>query len=163
MSRGASVRTLAGLLVAVTVGACGSLVVGQPTPTPQDFGGIVSSLADAGITVTNVVSGDSGCSDPNLFGPAIGFDASGLGATAPLRLHVYIFADTEAYARRRPDVDRCIARYATDPATFETVDAAPYVLAGQGPWPASFKAGARTALARAAGSNAASPEPSVSP
>ena len=41
--------------------------------------------------------------------------------------------------------------WATDPATFELVDAKPYVLAGQGPWPDEFKAAVREALTVAAG------------
>jgi hypothetical protein len=151
MSRSALIRSLVGLAMAIAVTGCSGLVEGRPTPTPQDFGGIVSSLNDAGITVTNPVSGDTGCSDPNLFGPTIAFDAVGLGVTTPVRLRVYIFGNADTYNRRRADVDRCIARWATDPATFETIDASPYVLAGQGPWPAPFKAALQAALAAAAG------------
>jgi hypothetical protein len=141
------------LLAAAALAGCSSLVEGVPSPTPQDFGGIVTALGDAGVNVANPVSGDAGCSDPSLFGTAIAFDASGAGlpASTPAKIRVYIFGSVDAYQRKRADVDRCIARYATDPATFETVDAAPYVLAGQGPWPAAFKAALQAALRAAAG------------
>jgi hypothetical protein len=40
----------------------------------------------------------------------------------------------------------------TDPATFEAIDAySPYVVAGQGPWGARFRAALREALRIAAG------------
>jgi hypothetical protein len=142
---------LAALVAAIVLGGCSGLVEGRPTPTPQDFGGIVVALATAGITVTNSTSGDAGCTDPNLIPTAIAFDAAGLGVTTPIRVRVYIFGDRDAWQRRLPDVDACIATWATDPATFETVDSSPYVLAGQGPWPAAFKAALRAALLAAAG------------
>jgi hypothetical protein len=146
-------RAAALLVAALTLAGCSSLVEGSPSPTPQDFGGIVSSFGAVGIIVANPVSGDAGCSDPSLFGPAIAFDAHGLGVpdSVPVKLRVYIFGKVDTYQRKRTDVDRCIARWATDPATFETVDAAPYVLAGQGPWPSPFKAALQAALHAAAG------------
>jgi hypothetical protein len=82
---------------------------------------------------------------------AIGFDLAGLGVTQPIRARVYIFGDTEAYDRRRADVDACVAAWATDPATVEFVDAAPFVLVVQGPVPAEFKAALVRAINTAAG------------
>jgi hypothetical protein len=69
----------------------------------------------------------------------------------PLRLRIYIFRDRATWERRRPAVDACVALWATDPATFEFVDASPYVVAGQGPWPPQFKAALREAITEAAG------------
>ncbi len=148
-------RATALLVAALALAGCSGLVEGVPSPTPQDFGGIVSTLGAAGISVSNPVSGDAGCSDPSLFGTAVAFGAYGLGipASAPVKLRVYIFGDTDAYQRKRPTVDTCVARWATDPATFETIDAAPYVLAGQGPWPAPFKDALQRALHAAAGAS----------
>ncbi|MEO7231027.1 MAG: hypothetical protein ABIZ30_10600, partial [Candidatus Limnocylindrales bacterium] len=64
---------------------------------------------------------------------------------------VYIFRTGDTFDRRRPDVDPCVAQWAKDPATVELIDAKPYVLAGQGPWPAAFKDAIRAALMVAAG------------
>jgi hypothetical protein len=161
MSVRAVAHSLTAILLVVGLVGCSSLVEGKPTPTPQDFGGLVEALRTAGIIVTNPTSGDAGCSDPNLIPTAIAFEATGPGATTPLRLRVYIFGSEAAYDRRRPDVDACDANWATDPATFETVDAVPYVLAGQGPWPAAFKTAAQIALRQAAGTTAQ--RPSASP
>lgn len=154
MSRAIALLVAAVVSVSALAG-CSSLVEGVPSPTPQDFGGIVSALGDAGISVSNPVSGDAGCSDPSLFGTAIAFSAYGAGipASAPVKLRVYIFGDVDSYQRKRAAVDGCVARWATDPATFETIDAAPYVLAGQGPWPAGFKDALQTALHAAAGAS----------
>ncbi|HKB27474.1 MAG TPA: hypothetical protein VKC59_00445 [Candidatus Limnocylindrales bacterium] len=140
------------LVAAMVLGGCSGLVDRGPSPTAQDFGGIVGALGAAGIVVRNPQSGNAGCTDSNLIPTAIGFEATGLGVTTPIHLRVYIFGDDAAWQRRRPDVDACVATWWTDPATFETVDASPYVLAGQGPWPGAFKAAIRAALLAAAGS-----------
>jgi hypothetical protein len=140
-----------GLVAALALAGCSGLVDRGPSPTPQDFGGIVSALGVAGIVVRNPQSADAGCSNPDLIPTAIGFEASGLGVTTPIHLRVYIFGSSDSFDRRLPDVDACIATWATDPATFETVQASPYVLAGQGPWPAPFKAAIRAALLAASG------------
>ena len=150
--RGVPLAAALRLLAAVVLLAgCSSLVEVQPTPTPLDFGGIQSTLAQAGITLTNTVSGDAGCTDPNLIPTAIGFDATGLGVATSVRLRIYIFTDRAAWQRRQPDVDACIAAWAKDPATIETISQSPYILAGQGPWPAPFKAAVASALEEAAG------------
>lgn len=145
-------RRIAGVCLAMTqLAGCASLIETQPSPTPQDFGGIVAALGNEGISITNPQSGDAGCSDPNLIPTAISFMASGLGETTPTRLRVYIFGSDASFQRRQPDVDACAAQWATDPATFEFVDATPYIVAGQGPWPPGFKAAVQHALRVAAG------------
>jgi hypothetical protein len=141
------VLALLGLLLA----GCSSILQPSPAPTPMDFPNIAGTLAVKGITIGGIASGDDGCHDPTLTPTAIGFDASGLGVTTPIRLRIYIFADGAAYDRRRADVDTCVAAWATDPANVEFVDASPFVLAGQGPWPAAFKDAVRAAIITAAG------------
>lgn len=143
-----AVRSFAAIIL---LAGCSSLVEARPTPTPLDFGGIQGTLAQAGIALTNTVSGDAGCPDPNLVPTAIRFDATGLGVTTPVRLRIYIFTDRAAWQRRQPDVDACIAAWATDPATIETIGQSPYVVAGQGPWPAAFKTALAASLVEAAG------------
>jgi hypothetical protein len=137
--------------LAAGLAACSGLVEARPTPTPIDFGGIASTLSNKGVAVFSPVSGDAGCSNPDLVATAIRFDATGPGLPAPVRIRIYIFRDQTTWERRHGDVDACIAAWATDPATFEIVDAAPYVLAGQGPWPAAFKAAVAAALHEASG------------
>ena len=142
-----------GLFIVATVvlAGCSTILQASPAPTPMDFPGIAGELANRGITLDRFTSGDDGCHDSTLTATAIGFDASGLGLTTPIRLRIYIFRTGETFDRRRPDVDPCVAVWAQDPATVEFIDAKPFVLAGQGPWPAEFKAAIRDALTAAAG------------
>jgi len=150
--RGVSIAAeLRSVAAVVLLAGCSSLVEARPTPTPLDFGGIQGSLARAGITLTNTVSGDAGCEDPNLVPTAIGFNASGQGVATPVRVRIYIFTDRAAWQRRQPDVDTCVLAWATDPATIETIGQSPYVVAGQGPWPAGFKTAIAAAIKEAAG------------
>jgi len=148
----------AAMLAATVLAGCAGLIEREPSPTAQDFGGIVAALGSEGISITNPQSGDAGCSDPSLVPTAISFQASGLGVTSPIQLRVYIFGSDDSYRKLRPNVDACAARWATDPPTFEMVDASPYVMAGQGPWPPGFKFAVQHALRVAAG--IAGPSPS---
>ena len=136
---------------AFTLAGCSSLTVAAPTPTPEDFPGIVGRLAQYGITASNWVSGDAGCSDPTLNPTAIRFDAQGLDRTSPVQIRIYIFRNRETWMRRSADVDTCAQAWATDPSSFEMVQVSPYVLAGQGPWPAAFDDAVHKALTAAAG------------
>ena len=108
-------------------------------------------LTDAGIAVTNIVSGDAGCADADIAKTAIGFDATGADQATPVRIHVYIFRNRKTYEQKRSTVDTCASAFVTDPATFESVESSPYVAAGQGPWAPAFKDRFRSALVQAAG------------
>jgi len=139
------------LLAAISLMGCGRILQGSPEPTPMNFPSMAGEFTSRGIGIANWTSGDAGCRDATLIPTAIGFDASGLGLAPPTRLRIYIFGDAAAYDRRRADVDACVAAWAVDPATVEFVDARPFVIAGQGPWPPAFKEAIRAALVAAAG------------
>ena len=135
----------------MSLAGCGALLGSSPEPTPADFPGIASELANRGLDLDAFTSGDDGCDDPTLAPTAIGFDATGLGIEDPVHLRVYIFRNADAFERRSADVDACATEWATDPATFVIVSAQPFILAGQGPWPAAFEAAVREGLRVAAG------------
>lgn len=151
MQLGGPIRRGSLVVVAFVLAGCSAILQASPAPTPMDFPGIAGELANRGITLDRFTSGDDGCNDGTLTATAIGFDASGLGVTTPIRLRIYIFRTGDTFDRRRPDVDPCVAAWAQDPATVEFIDAKPFVLAGQGPWPAAFKTAIRDALTAAAG------------
>jgi hypothetical protein len=138
-------------LVAILVAACGTISRTPPVPTPADFQGIAGFIVQRGIQISRIVSGDAGCPDPALGKTAIGFDAMGLDQSTPVRLYVYIFRDRATYVRLRATVDECARAFVTDPTTYDSVEASPYVLAGQGPWGATFKTNLRAAIMEAAG------------
>jgi hypothetical protein len=125
----------------------------KASPTPADFFGIVNEFARLGIGVNHVVSGDAGCDDRTLGPTAISFDAKGLDQPTIVRIHLYAFRDAATFDRLRASVDTCARAFVTDPATYEAVDASPFVVTGQGPWGSQFEAAVRQALTAAAGTN----------
>jgi hypothetical protein len=139
------------LATAFVVAACGILTTTPPAPTPADFQGIASEIVRRGIAIEHLVSGDAGCDDPVLNPTAIGLDASGLDQAEQVRLYLFIFRNRQVYERLRASVDECAQSFVTDPATFESIESSPFVLAGQGPWAPEFKAALRDALTEASG------------
>jgi hypothetical protein len=147
-------RTRLGLtlvVVALLASGCSGLAGTPPPPTPADFAGIVSYLTAEGIGVSGVQTGGAGCDDRQLVGPAISLTASGLDQAQPVPVHLYLFKNAAAYDKLRPSVDACAQAYVTDPSTYESVDASPFVAVGQGPWGAGFRAAVQAALTKAAG------------
>jgi hypothetical protein len=139
------------LLAAITLGGCAGLLQSPPVPDPEPFPGISGQLGRFGVNVLSWTAGDAGCDDPTLSPTAIRFTADGLDQATPVQLRIYIFRNREAWDRRLSDVDACAEAWADDPATFELVQVSPYVVAGQGPWPAEFKAALRNGIEAAAG------------
>jgi hypothetical protein len=131
--------------------ACGLVRTGAPSPTPADFPGIATTLGQHGIRIADVESGDPGCADPSLAPTAIRFTAQGLDQADPVPVYLYIFRNREVFQRRRADVDTCARSYVTDPATFSSIEASPFVLAGQGPWAPDFGRELRAGMTEAAG------------
>jgi hypothetical protein len=150
---GAVVRAVAAVLAcAVLAAGCGLVSTTPPSPTPADFPGLAGILAQRGIRIAGVVSGDPGCDDRELAPTAIHFNVSGLDQTEPVPVYLYVFRNREAFDRRQADVDACAASYVTDPDTFASVAVSPFVLAGQGPWAPDFTRELRLGLTEAAGS-----------
>jgi hypothetical protein len=147
----------AGLVLAIAVAvatllaSCGTISNTAPVPSPADFQGIAGAIVQRGIQISHIVSGDAGCADPDLGKTAIGFDAVGVDQATPVRVYVYIFRNRATFERLRATVDGCARAYVTDAETFESVEASPYVLAGQGPWGPTFKTNLRAAIEEAAG------------
>jgi hypothetical protein len=133
------------------VAGCGLVSTSPPAATPTDFGGLASLLDPEGIVVTDVISGEAGCADPDLIPTAIAFDARGLDQATPVRIHLYVFRNKAAWERHRDSIPGCAASFVTDPETFEQVEQSPYIVAGQGPWASDFEAALRRALEHGAG------------
>jgi hypothetical protein len=145
--------TVAALLLAATfaTAGCDTISTTPPAPTPADFQGIATELTKQRIAIDDLVSGDAGCLDPVLIQTAIGVTAKGLDQAEPVRLYLYIFRNRASFDRLRSTVDACAREFVTDPATFETIEQSPFVVAGQGPWATEFEGAIRDALEVAAG------------
>lgn len=139
------------VLAATLAGCRATTIVGEPTATPTDMIGLATELQRRGVRVTDIVSGDAGCSDPDLVPAAIAFRASGLDQAEPVLVRLFIFRNDDAYQRQRPKVDGCAATFITDPAGYEALDASPFVAVGQGPWAPEFKSVFRDTLIAGAG------------
>jgi hypothetical protein len=142
---------LALIVVGVLAGCRATTIIGEPEPTPTDMIGLAVELQRRGVTVTDVVSGDAGCSDPDLVPASISFRASGLDQVEPVTIRLFIFRNDAAYQRQRAKVDGCASSFVTDPETFEALDASPFVAVGQGPWAPGLKLVLRETLETGAG------------
>jgi len=149
--RRAAIAVALTLLAAVLVTGCDRISTEPPAPTPADFQGIATELTKRSVIIDRIVSGEAGCEDAVLVPTAIGFDVRGLDQVEPVRIHLYIFRNRASFERLRASVDTCARSFVTDPATYETVEQSPYVVAGQGPWAAGLEAAIRDALGAAAG------------
>ena len=148
----ASIAARGALFTMVLIGLTGcGLATPPPSPTPADFQGIAGELVTRGLTIDHIVSGEAGCDDLTLKRTAIALDASGLDQTTPTRVYIYIFRNRDSFDRLRDSVDACARTYATDPATYESFDVSPYVVASAGPWAPQFRAAVRAAITKAAG------------
>ena len=144
-------RLALGLVLGVVAGGCGIVSTTPPAPTPADFPGIANQMLARGITVTDIVSGSPGCDDRDLGRTAIRFSAQGEDQVEPVTLYVYIFRNRDAWERRRTDVPMCARSWVTDPDEYRSIEASPFVLAGQGPWAPRFAAELEAALVAAGG------------
>jgi hypothetical protein len=139
------------LALAVVAGACGTISSSPPPATPTGFPGITGRLAAVGISVSDYVSGDAGCTDPDLTPAAISLHAQGLDQATPVKMYLYVFRDRAAWDRHLAQIGPCAQAYVTDPQTYGEIDQSPYVVAGQGPWGPKFEAALRQVLAQGAG------------
>ncbi len=144
-------RAVAWSVAVTALAACGLVSTTAPPATPTDFPGIASELAQRGIALDDIRSGDAGCPGTDLAPTAIAFTARGLDQAEATPLYVYIFRNRDAFQRRRADVDACARAYVTDSDAFGSIEASPFVLAGPGPWAPEFRAELREALTEAAG------------
>jgi hypothetical protein len=139
------------VFVALALAGCGFISTTAPPATPFDFPGIAGELAQRGLVLDEIASGDAGCDDPQLAPTAIRFTARGLDQTDATPLYLYIFRNRDAFTRLRTAVDACAATYVTDPAAFGSIEASPFVLAGPGPWAPEFAATLREVITESAG------------
>ena len=139
-------------LIALVVAACGTISTTPPPATPTDFPGLTNQLAGLNVRPSDWVSGDAGCTDPDLVPSAISFQARGLDQATPVKVYLYIFRDDAAFQRHRAQIGPCAKSYVTDPGAYQEIEQSPFILAGQGPWGPRFEAALRQALAAGAGS-----------
>jgi hypothetical protein len=143
---------LVAMLLVVVAAGCTTIMGTPPAPTPADFPGLAAAFARHGVTIGHVVSGDTGCDDPNLVPTAIRFEASGLDQPAPTRAYIYILRNREAFDRLLSAVAFCAGAYNTDAEGEPWIAVSPFVLTGPGgQWPPAFRDAMTDGLTEAAG------------
>jgi hypothetical protein len=138
------------LLWACAVGACEG-DNNPANPTPASIPEVLVVLAQRGIALSGVVSGDAGCADQNLAHTAVSVSASGFDQPTPTRLYLYAFRDRKTFQQLAASVDACARSYVIDPSAYGSIQVSPFVLAGPGPWAYDFTMHLRAALTAAAG------------
>jgi hypothetical protein len=138
-------------LVAIVVAGCSYVSTSPPPVGPDDFVGITAKLAAARVSVAHVVSGESGCDDPELARTAIRFQASGLDQPEPATFYLYIFRNRAAFDRVKADVEVCRTAYVRDASATPAIEVSPYVLATPDALAPGFAAALAEALEEAAG------------
>jgi ABC-type glycerol-3-phosphate transport system substrate-binding protein len=102
-------RILAALAAVIALAGCGVFVA--PSPTAGEMGDLVSALVLRGVTITDQVSGDAGCSDPSLFGNAIRYDARMAGETATVPIYVLRWNSQQTFDANEPAFQACVAQF----------------------------------------------------
>jgi hypothetical protein len=120
-------------------------------PTPASLTVTLEQFGAEGLILSDVVSGDAGCSDGDLSNKAISFDARGFDQASPTRIYFYGFRNRATFERLVSTIDACARSYVTDPSAYGSIQASPFVLAGPGPWAPQFQDHLRHALVVAAG------------
>jgi hypothetical protein len=138
-------------LLAIVAAGCGFVSTSPPPVGPDDFAGITGKLAAERISVAHVVSGDSGCDDPELARTAIRFEASGLDQQQPAAFYLYIFRNRAAFERVKANVEVCRTAYVRDASAAPPIEVSPYVLATPDELAPEFAAALEAALEEAAG------------
>jgi hypothetical protein len=147
-----SIRTsVAVALVALLVTGCGLVSTSPPPAGPEDFAGISTRLASRGISISNVVSGDSGCDDQELGRTAIRFEASGRDQREPATFYLYIFRNRSVYERLGDAVATCATAYVRDAGAPQPLEISPYVLVSPDRLEPAFAEAIREGLRAAAG------------
>jgi hypothetical protein len=94
-------------LALVALAACGT---GTASPSPGGFQEVFEALARRGATVTRIVSGDPGCSDPTLVANAVRFHVQ-LDDGVDREVHLFGFRDATALARAQASLDECMRSF----------------------------------------------------
>jgi hypothetical protein len=94
-------------VVALGLAACSS---GTASPSPGGFQEVFEALARRGAAVTQIVSGDPGCSDPTLIANAVRFQVR-LDDGVDREIHLFGFRDAAALARAQQALNDCLTSF----------------------------------------------------
>jgi hypothetical protein len=118
------VRVTLLLLLSVALAGCGAR--GRPTPIPGDLGQVINALVLRGATITAQVSGDAGCSVPDLRNNAIRYDVLMPDETAAAPVYVFNWYRPTDFEAGASSFDQCVSEHrAAHPASDVATVASP--------------------------------------
>jgi hypothetical protein len=126
------------LLAALLVAACTG---GTASPSPGGFQEVFEGLARRGATVTRIVSGDPGCTDPTLVANAVRFSLE-LDDGVVREIHLFGFRNAAVLSAAQAGLTGCMREFAAKGGPGEstgTVQAGPFEAFGR-PWSERVKA-----------------------
>lgn len=144
----------ASLSFALALGACSGLAT--PTPTPAEFGDLISALVLRGITVRGHVSGDPGCPGSILHSNAVRLDLALSDDPTIYPAYVFRWRRTADFDAAASTFGECVDEYVSlhPDASVEGLEVAPWRTYGPG-WPDRLSTALAEALGEAGGGPAA--------
>ncbi len=130
-------RGLLGLLLTLTIAACGNFTA--PVPTPGTMDDVIAGLVLRGMTVHRLVSGNAGCPSSDLHSNAVMLEVAIDDRSATHAIYLFRWRRAGDYADSEPAFVDCVAEYqALNPSqTVSRVDSEPWRAYGPG-WPADL-------------------------
>lgn len=127
-------RGLIGLLLALTVAACGTFTA--PIPTPGTMDDVIAGLVLRGMTVHRLVSGNAGCPSSALHSNAVMMEVAIDDRSATHAIYLFRWRRAGDYANSAPAFADCVAEYkALNPSqSISQVESGPWRAYGPG-WP----------------------------
>lgn len=127
-------RGLIGLLVALTVAACGNFTA--PIPTPGTMDDVIAGLVLRGMTVHRLVSGTAGCPSSELHSNAVMMEVAIDARSATHALYLFRWRRPGDYADSAQAFADCVAEYeALNPGqSISQLESEPWRAYGPG-WP----------------------------
>jgi hypothetical protein len=89
------------------VGACGA----APQPTPGDMTSVLSELATHGATVSDIVAGDAGCTDPTLHDNATRLELTLADDGRPYTVYLFRWRRQTDYDGAAVAFNMCVSQY----------------------------------------------------
>ncbi len=148
LARGRAQRTtlVFGVIVGL-VGACGA----APQPTPGDMTSVLSELAAHGATVSDMVAGDAGCTDPTLRDNATRLELTLADDGRPYTVYLFRWRRQSNYDGAAVAFNMCVSQYLAKPGAVgaDVIDVSPWRAFGPG-WTKEMHDAMQQSLAAAA-------------
>lgn len=139
------------LVVALCVLSIAGCYGSSSSPTPGDMVDVLGELTANGLTMTDTVAGDPGCSDSSLFDNARRLQVTAAADGRSYSVYLFRWRNVTDYTAAADAFAGCVAAFAGQPGnvSVETVDVSPWRAYGPG-WTSEVSQALEQALEGAA-------------